>query len=559
MAHTILGIDLGTYAVKVAQLQASFRAVRLLGLAERPLLPPLADTDRAEPLLSRQIRTLVALLAELGIKPEMSAAALSGEVTLRVITLPLTDRKKIEQVLPFEMEGQLLCELEDQVIDHTVAQTGIAVEDGVPGCRVVAAAAPREAVHALLDPLTRAGLEPRLLGAQVLSLCALAGPEVNPGGQPALIVDFGHRSCHVCVAAVPPTASHSLSRGYPAPGSTAATFARTIARGSEQLTEAIARALRVDAETAERLKHEADVRPGAPERGAAAALRQALRPLLRDLKQTVASYGLVYGAAPRQLLLAGGGARLSGFAELLAEELALPVQPLPLPAALLQPGPEAAPLPVSAEAQGSCLSALGLALAVAAPAPQVNFRKGEFAYRTDYSFLREKAPQLALLVLAILVCAGLVTLASYHSLKKEAEQLQAALRTETMALFGEPRTDGEAVSAELSSVIASARGSGQSVPTTSAFDLLDEISRAVPPSSKGKLDVSELNIRPKKTDIKGTASSAQYIEEMEAALRRIPCFKQVDKGKLVTVTNTGPDGKPIEVKQFTFNIATTCP
>ena len=34
---------------------------------------------------------------------------------------------------------------------------------------------------------------------------------------------------------------------------------------------------------------------------------------------------------------------------------------------------------------------------------------------------------------------------------------------------------------------------------------------------------------------------------------------QVEKGKLVSVKNTGPDGKPVDLKQFSFSIKSTCP
>ena len=112
------------------------------------------------------------------------------------------------------------------------------------------------------------------------------------------------------------------------------------------------------------------------------------------------------------------------------------------------------------------------------------------------------------------------------------------------------------MSTELRNVIQAARGGGLSVPTLSAFDLLDEISRAAP---AGILDILELNIRPKKTDIKATAGSAQYMDDLAAALAKIPCFKEVDKGKLLSTIRSGADGKPVELKQFTLTINTTCP
>ena len=51
MAHTILGIDLGGHSVKLAQLEAGFRSLRLLALYERELLPPLPEATEPEPPL----------------------------------------------------------------------------------------------------------------------------------------------------------------------------------------------------------------------------------------------------------------------------------------------------------------------------------------------------------------------------------------------------------------------------------------------------------------------------------------------------------------------------
>ncbi|MCS6914782.1 MAG: pilus assembly protein PilM [Myxococcales bacterium] len=548
MAHTVLGIDLGSHAVKLAQLEVGFRSLRLVALHERELLPPRAPVDgTAEPLVERQVRTVRALCDDLALRPEMTSAALTEGVTLLVLTLPLSDRKKVEQVLPFEMEGEIIGEIDEQIVDHTVAEAKLQTGSEGPGqgCRLVAAAAPRTQVAAFIQELDRAGLEPRLVGASALACAALFGHGM-PGPYPAAVIDLGHRWTHFCAI------GRQEERGP------AATFARSIARGGLQLTQALARALGVDETEAARLKHQADL--GLPSSAAgpgrlAATLREALRPLLRDLRQTLASYAALYGRPPEQLWLVGGTARLAGLAAYLSAELDIPTAPLPPPAALLPPTPEAEAAVVS------FAPALGLALALAGQTPQVNFRKGELSYRGDYSFLRERAPHLAVMAAAILLCAGLSALASLRVLQQESERLSAALRSETMQLFGEARTDGAAVSAEIQATIASARGGGKGIPTTSALDLLDEISRAAPPrgADKGSLDVTELHIRPQKTDIKGTASSAQYVDDLAVALSKIPCFKEVEKGKVVAVKTTGPDGKPVDVKQFSFSIKTTCP
>ena len=121
--------------------------------------------------------------------------------------------------------------------------------------------------------------------------------------------------------------------------------------------------------------------------------------------------------------------------------------------------------------------------------------------------------------------------------------------------------DGKAVSEELR---GGPKGGTPPVPTMTAYDLLDEISERVPPPEKGKLDILELDIKPKKTYIKGTADSAAQVDDLVAELKKIECFETIEPGKISSVTSP-PSGentqgeKARELKQFTLNIKTSCP
>ena len=66
-----------------------------------------------------------------------------------------------------------------------------------------------------------------------------------------------------------------------------------------------------------------------------------------------------------------------------------------------------------------------------------------------------------------------------------------------------------------------------------------------------KLDVSELEIRPKKTFLKGTVDTAAAVDEMAAKLKEIDCFDEVNKGAITEVAGGA--------KQFTLNIGAKCP
>jgi general secretion pathway protein L len=542
MAHKILGIDLGAWSVKVAELEAGFRVTKLIGLYEKPLLP----REEGETDLARAARTLGELIAEHKLEPEMCATTLGGEATIRLIRLPLADPKKIDQVLGYELESQILGDLEGLVWDSVIAG------QSAPGqTDVIAVAAPREEVRALVDALAAVNAEPRVVGAAALSYAALRGRAfVADDAAPQLVLDFGHRHTHACVVA----------------GGRVA-FARHIPRGGEDVTRALGEAFKMSELDAEGAKHRqafvlapGQVAETPSHRRVDECVREALRPLIRELRQTLAAYRAGGGAAPERVLMTGGAARLRGLREYLEVELGLPLAPLALDAA----DPFVAP---TLQGHASLVDelpaqALGMALAAAAPVPQVNLRKGDLAYRSDYSYLRGKAGYLAAAILAVLMFAAVNAAASLRGLRKEADALEARLKRDTAELFGQPRTDARQVSEELRKG-PHAEGAPQ-IPQLSAYDVLDEISRHVPPADKVKLDITELDIKPKKVFLRGTAESAAQVDDLAASLEKIECFEKVEKGKISSVTarpsgDNPKDDKAQELKQFTLNINTTCP
>jgi hypothetical protein len=82
-----------------------------------------------------------------------------------------------------------------------------------------------------------------------------------------------------------------------------------------------------------------------------------------------------------------------------------------------------------------------------------------------------------------------------------------------------------------------------------AFDVLVEMSKHLPPRSAGKLDVLELEIEPKKVFLKGIADTSATIDAVASKLREIECFGDVQAGRVDTVS----DGQ-----QFSFTITAKC-
>jgi general secretion pathway protein L len=522
MAHTVTGIDLGTHAVKFVLIEVGFRASRLLSSFEE--IVPAGDA----PLADRQGEALQAGLARLPAE-SIPYMALPGEMlAVRTLDLPFADARKIEQVVGYELEGQIVHALQDVVFDHVVCKPR------GEGSTVLAAAARIDELGDLLAGLSVRGVEPRSLFAAPAVYQALFSGERAPAPtEPAckMLIDLGHRRTNVCF----------LIQGE-------TVYARTLTRGGEGLTTAVAAAFQCGADRAERAKREegflasAQRRPNGPiPQRMDVVLREALAPLLRELRQTLASFRAREKTPVDAILLTGGSAALDGLNDYLAEELALPVTPYAPEVAQ----PVADP-PAGAPGAGRYTLASAIAWAGARGQKELDLRRGPFQYRASFSVLRQKAAHLGALAAALVICATIDGSMAMARLNKQKDVLQAQLKTATTELFGEPRMDAKALSTLLKKGF---KDEMAPLPQATAYDLMGEISKHIPTTIT--VDINDLDIRPKKVSIRGTIDSAASVDEMVTQLKQIDCFEDISKGPITEVSGGA--------KQFLLNINSKCP
>jgi type IV pilus assembly protein PilM len=541
MAHTITGIDLGSRSVKFAVLDVGFRRVRVNSAFEEPVPPGEA------PLAERQAEALRAGLARL---PSGSTihVALPGEMlALRVLDLPFSDARKVEQVVGYELEGQIMHDLSEVVMDHVILSAASTDGSEAAGSRALAIAARTDEIAAFLASLKQSGVDPRTLYVTPViyqALLAEEPAEPTPAGC-RLFVDLGHRHSQLC-----------FLRGNEA------MFGRTSNHAGEELTLALVQASR-DKWTfaqAEQAKHTYGFVPSRAQPPGTAAQRQlgpvcrdALAPFLRDLRQTLASFRAQNKTPVESILLAGGGSRLQGLADFLQEELGIPTSLWPAPpAAEATESDEVDEVSVVDEEGSASRARLALAHALAWAGvrghKQLDLRRGSFQYRVSFSIVRQKAAHLALLVGAVLACAAVDGTIALRRLSSEQQQLKEKLRLATKELFGAPRFDATEVTAALK---RSFRDEMAPLPRVTAYDLLDQISRKMPAVDQVAIDVQDLDIKTKKTTIKGTVDSAAALDDVVAKLKEIDCFEEINKGPLTEVSGGA--------KQFSLTINSKCP
>lgn len=552
MAHIIAGLDLGAQAIKVVLIEAGFRHSRVVSVFEEPV------AAGPEPLAERQKPAIEAAVARLPAERTVYTAMPGDLLAIRVLDLPFSDARKVEQVVGFELESQLLNPLDEVVYDHLI-MTG---EGGTSP--VLAVAARISDVGAHLATLKDAGVDPRSLFAA--SLIYRSSPALAGGAEPAVTlleepaVDEGASLEAVAATLAPGTLESDVPRGGPvtrlivdighsrtnvcilAGGD--ALFGRTFPLGGANLTAGIAQRFGVSAEQAERAKCERGVvmssRMSAGDPGAerlSEALHDTLGPWMRELRQTLASFRARSSSAIGSLTLLGGGARLRGLAEWLEEELSIPVQPF-----------VRSETPTTDDLDERFALAEAIAWAGARGRREIDLRQGAFVYRASFSILRQRAWHLVGLAAALLVTAGIDGTMALSRLTQERAQLEVELKRATQDLFGSPRMDARQVTAELRK---SFKDEMVALPKLTAFDVFDEISKRAPASEALKLEVQQLEIRPKKTFMKGTIASVTAVDEMVSRLKEIECFDEIQKGAITEVSGGG--------KQFSLTIATRCP
>ncbi|HEY0714923.1 MAG TPA: pilus assembly protein PilM [Polyangia bacterium] len=536
MSHTVVGIDLGSHAVKFSLVEAGFRQAHARGTFAEPV------PGGEAPLIERQMDALRRGLERLPPQSSLQVSMPGEQLTLRVLELPFSDPRKIDQVVGYELEGQIVHALSDIVFDHQVLRSASPDE----GTAVLVAAAKTDDVSALLGALASEGVDPRALYAAPLIYETLMGDEPPPAEETAgpphrIVLDIGHARTNLC-----------LLRG------TQAIFGRTILRGGAHVTQAIAADFGCDDVTAEEIKHHR-TRIGANSTAEAIRLdgivTEALTPLLRELWLTLASVRARVKEPIQNILLTGGTAALAGLDEYLAAELEIPVSvwdgamgPRPVDAAGLgavEPDEEGATATDEPDSRYALAGAA--AWAGVRGDRRLDLRRGPFVYKASLSILRQKAVHLAALAAAVILAVTINATMTVSRLRSENDQVRRQLKSQTTELFGKPREDGRNVSDELR---RSFKDEMAPIPKATAYDLLGEISRKVPANESIHLDILELDIRPKKVFIKGTVGSAAAVDELQNKLGTIDCFEEITKGSITEVSGGA--------KNFSLTIATKC-
>lgn len=316
----VVGIDIGSYAVKVVSIKNEGGVPTLKAWGYLPLAGK-ADAGPDEKKVA-VINALRAWFIEKGVKVKEAATSLSGNaVIVRYVKFPRLTKGELQQTLATEAEPFIPFDINEvQLGFHILSEI---VEDGQKKMETVLVAAKKELVGQRLEVLQGAGLTPTIIDVDSFALEnvheKLSGGKEGPGA--TLYLNIGHMVTNLSIV------ENGVTR-----------VVRDVFISGNTMTKAIMKAFQCDAPKAEELKKSRGVfvDPADKEKaladgdrdglGVSQAVGQVARDLVAEVHRSVDFY-LSQGPdrSIGRILLAGGTARLKNLDKHLASELKVPV------------------------------------------------------------------------------------------------------------------------------------------------------------------------------------------------------------------------------------------
>lgn len=408
MAQLIVGLDIGTSAVRAAELDTSPSRPVLVTYGQVGL-PPGSVVD-GEVHDAAAVTEAVTRLWRNG--QFSSSSVVVGIAGLRAITreldLPYVPDDEVDSAVRFQSEEVIPFPPEQTILSAQVL-TDFTSPEGDKMRRVLVAAAHTELVSGVISVVEGAGLQVK--GVDLVSSALVRAVSGADGAdQPEAIVSIG--------AGLTVVAIHQQGRPQ---------FVRTIGQGGNAVTAAIAGALDLPMSDAENLKRR--LGEATPQVQAAAQSAQAtMTELVGEVRNSIQYYASLPGRMPvARVLVTGGGSYLTGLLPLLESQVHLPVVPVS-PLSRL----DTSKLPLSSEqaAQVSAVLSTPIGLALPETNPSVkkfNLLPPEVAKRARMKELEKRVLVGSAAVVVALLAFGGWKLVQVHDAQNNVDTIQASI------------------------------------------------------------------------------------------------------------------------------------
>ena len=307
-ARSLVGLDIGSSAVKAIELKPSGKTYKVTAFGSEPV-PPDSIVDGAIIDGAAVVEAIRRLFDSRNIKTKEVAASLSGNaVIVKKIALPAMTEAELAESIYWEAEQYIPFDIQDVNLDYQILDGGGAAA-GKSTMDVLLVAAKKEKIADYTGVIGQAGR-----AAVVVDVDAFAlqnAYEVNYGFQPGAVVmllNVGASATNI-----------NILQGDQS------VFTRDIAIGGNAYTEAVQKELNLAFEQADQLKRGVPVE-GASFEDARPVLRAVTENVMLEVQKTFDFFKATAASEKvDRIVISGGASRAEGFIEMLTERFEAPV------------------------------------------------------------------------------------------------------------------------------------------------------------------------------------------------------------------------------------------
>lgn len=303
-SKTVLGVDLGTAAVKIAELSRSgdrfeLKNYGLLDFLASPATLSSGAKESAGLKISDDliIGGLKDLVGRIRPSAKDAVTSISSFLTFStVIELPYLSEKDLEKAIPFEARKYIPLPLSEVILDWSIIN--VREFQDHPNVEVFLAAVPKDEAERYKNIFLLSGLTLRALELENIALIrVLAGGDNSP----LTIVNLGGRSSSIVI----------VEKGFER-------VSRNYETGGFEVTKALADNLKISFEKADELKKKEGLKGNQ-------SVREIMIPLIDsivfEVKKTIANYEESKNLKIVKVILTGGHSRMIGLKEYFSQKL----------------------------------------------------------------------------------------------------------------------------------------------------------------------------------------------------------------------------------------------
>ena len=309
-AKSVVGLDIGSSAVKAVELKPSGKGFRVAAFGSEPVPPDsivdgaIIDAGAVADAIRRVFEHNKAFTAK-----DVCASLSGNAVIVKKITLPVMTESELDESIYWEAEQYIPFDIQDVNLDYQILDPGTG-PDSRGSMEVLLVAAKKEKIGDYTSVIAQAGRTPVIVDVDAFAL--QNAYEVNYGleaGQVVVLLNAGASAINI-----------NILQGDQS------VFTRDVSLGGNAYTEAVQKELDLPFEAAEQLKKGIPV-DGATFEDAQPVLRAITENVLLEIQKTF-DFFKATAASDRidRIMLSGGASRVDGFREMLQERFNAPVE-----------------------------------------------------------------------------------------------------------------------------------------------------------------------------------------------------------------------------------------